>query len=230
MNAVKQQVLVVLTVLAIILAGGVAVMLMQDSANAGNNIPKTAPSCVPSEAWTETIVVTEAWTETIHHDAVPAVTDRVNHTWTGGPVEGPPPVPSEYWQPNNGEHNGQPHQQPDGVPYQVGEGNGDWFLWLIVVVTPGQDAYDEEVEHPAVTREVEHDAVECDDETEPPFEDEGDQPPLRDARCVGNNWTVTITDSDGNMTSSSKPSERCDKDAAKPAPHAPKVVVEEEGM
>ena len=64
----------------------------------------------------------------------------VNYVWTGGPVTGPPPVGGDGWHANNGEHNGQPHQQPVGTPYQVGNGNGDWFLWGCTptppVVTP----------------------------------------------------------------------------------------------
>ena len=110
---------------------------------------------------------------TVHHDAIPAVIERVHYVWTGGPVDGPPPVDSQKWNSDNGEHNGKPHQQPDGVPYQVGKGHGDWFLWMTNVVTDGVPAWgkqglvtaawDETIidtpEVPAWTEYVEHTAI-----------------------------------------------------------------------
>lgn len=67
------------------------------------------------------------------------VTERVWHTWTGGPVDEAPAADADGWQPTSGAPQGGPHEQPDGVPYRVGEGNGDWFLWRTVVVTPATD-------------------------------------------------------------------------------------------
>ena len=61
---------------------------------------------------------------------------------------------SIFWQPNQGEHNGAPHDQPDGVPYQVGGGNSPWFLWK-TVTTPGIPAV---IEH---TYTLHIDAVTC---------------------------------------------------------------------
>jgi len=82
---------------------------------------------------------------TVHHDAIPAVIERVHYVRTGGPVGGPPPVDSQKWNSDNGKHNGKPHQQPDGVPYQVGKGQSDWFLWMTNVVTDGVPAWDKQV-------------------------------------------------------------------------------------
>lgn len=67
---------------------------------------------------------------------VPAVTERVNYNWTGGPVESAPAIDADGWHVNQGNHNGNPFDQPDGVPFQVGQGNGDWFLWKTIIVTP----------------------------------------------------------------------------------------------
>lgn len=122
-------------------------------------------------AWDEQVLVEPAWTETVEHPAEyetvhhDAVTDRVNHVWTGGPSDDAPPVDSDYWHPANGEFNGKPFQQPDGVPYRVGGGNGDWFLWMVVVVEEPWDeqvlvkeAWTELVEHEAVYQAVHHPA------------------------------------------------------------------------
>ena len=80
-------------------------------------------------------------------------TERINYAWTGGP-SATHPVDSAFWQPNQGEHNGAPHDQPDGVPYQVGGGNSPWFLWK-TVTTPGIPAV---IEH---TYTLHIDAVTC---------------------------------------------------------------------
>ncbi len=82
-----------------------------------------------------------------------ATSERINHAWTGGP-SATHPVDSIFWQPNQGEHNGAPHDQPDGVPYQVGGGNSPWFLWK-TVTTPGIPAV---IEH---TYTLHIDAVTC---------------------------------------------------------------------
>lgn len=131
--------------------------------------------CVPQDAWTETVVVEEAWTEYVEHPAVTHEEEVFDHwqrySWTGGPRESndPPPFPSDDWQPNV---KGDPHGVGvEGAYYRShgGSGKGDWFYLEAVtktVTVVDQEAWVEEIEHPAVTEEIEHPAVEC-----PPVEE-----------------------------------------------------------
>jgi hypothetical protein len=130
-----------------------------------------------------TITVVDSAEHVVHHDAVthtvshPAGTERVLYNWTGGPVENPS-ADADGWHATSGNHNGGPFQgRTDGVPFHVGNGNGDWFMFNTVVVTPAYDevivdaeAYDELV--PAVTHEEANPAYPCDD----PGDDPGETP------------------------------------------------------
>lgn len=110
-----------------------------------------AEECVPSEAWTETV---------IDKPAVDEVTELRWHVYAGNwNTDETPSVDDSHWQVTGAAPHGTVHQgRTPGVPYAVdksGPGNGsDWFLWKSVVVTPGEDA---------VTHTVEHDAVTCPD-------------------------------------------------------------------
>lgn len=114
----------------------------------------SADECVPSEAWTETVLVTPGRTETVV--VTPGGWQR--WSWTGGPYESDeaPPFPSEDWQANVA---GDPHGV--GVPgayYRShgSSGKGDWFyLEAIAPVT-------REVVVDPVYRTVEHPEVTCD--------------------------------------------------------------------
>jgi hypothetical protein len=151
------------------------------------------PSCVPKDAYTETINH-PAETHTVHHDAVtetihhPAVTETVPGVWanwapndTHGPQNYVPGYPVDNvgngaprgtWIVHEG---GVPpgHEGPDGV-YQQGAGNSPFFYrqaQKITVITPAHDevvvieeAYDEiVVDKEAWTETIKHPAVTCDD-------------------------------------------------------------------
>jgi len=107
----------------------------------------------------ETCVPSEAWTETIEH---PAITHEEQvfdywqrYSWTGGPHESddPPAFPSEDWQVNV---KGDPHDVGVEGAYFRSNGNsgrGDWFYLESVektVVIVDEEAWTETVEHPAV--------------------------------------------------------------------------------
>jgi hypothetical protein len=140
-------------------AGAVGVMAPAASAD-------TDGTCVPSDAWTETVVDTPA---------VPAV-DEVSHmeyqrySWTGGPTDTAPTAtpPGEDWQAKTTNYEGAGHgTDPIGVAFQrdkPGKGNADWFFWVgtKVIDTPAQDAV------PAVTHDVDHPAVTCEQPPAPP--------------------------------------------------------------
>jgi hypothetical protein len=104
--------------------------------------------CTPSAAvdevsdWRESPPDGRAWqitdTRTKAGTGTAATTERVNFAWTGSNTATAPPVDSDFWQPNQGAHNGVPHQQPDNTPYQVGNSanNASWFIWKSIT-TPG---------------------------------------------------------------------------------------------
>lgn len=148
--------------------------------------------CLPSEAWSETVVTQEyvpavpevpAVYETVEHEAVPAEThtEYQRYSWTGGPVEGAPTSvpPGNDWQANTTNYEGAGHgTDPVGVAFDKsrgGSGNSDWFFWTAEEVTDveGSDAWTEEVliseaipGVPAieeVSHVVDHPAVVCDD-------------------------------------------------------------------
>jgi hypothetical protein len=191
-NLVRAALALALAGLLAVLSGGLLIIV----GGPASSVPTADDVCVPSEAWTETVVVTPevpAWTETIEH---PAVTEEVMTD------PGSPAVPEVWanWQPNDSQgpqsytpvwpedergtwtvhDEGIPggHEGPDGV-YQQGSGNSPWFYrqnarsavdptYQTVVV---EEAWTETVQHPAVpavTEEVDHPAVSCEGETEPP--------------------------------------------------------------
>lgn len=123
--------------------------------------PASAETCVPADAYTE--IVTEA--QVIEHPAVEAVVELVWHQYTGN-SDAAPALDDENWNPSPALPEGKPHQDREvGVPYQTNpDGNGNWFLYLNVVVTPAIDAYTEEI--PAVI--IEHPAVVCEEPTPEP--------------------------------------------------------------
>lgn len=181
--------------LGLAIAGLLAVFsggLLLITAGTAVSTPSSADeTCVPSQAWTETIqhpavshtetvvvVDQEAWTETI--PAVAELWMNFSPNQDQGPFEGPPAWPDDprgTW-----EHIDKPippgQEGPDGV-YQNGQGNGSWFYRRAAVP-------EQVIEHPAVTHEeqvevvdqaawtetVEHPAVVC--EVTPPVV----QPPV----------------------------------------------------
>jgi hypothetical protein len=179
---------------ALLIAGG-GLVFSATSANAADT-----DTCVPSVAWTETIVVTP---EIPAVPAVPAVPEQpeVSHfdyqrySWTGGPTDVAPveTPPSDNWQANTTDYDGAGHgTDPVDVAFQrdnPNKGNADWFFWTKTKVIdkpyvagtpeiPGVPAV------PAVTRTVEHPAVTCDDE----------QPPVSPTPCVSNDDWYTESD------------------------------------
>src|SRR4051812_11324094 len=84
----------------------------------GPALAATASSdCVPSDgtpAYDDPPITTLVPDTYIEHDAVAAVTDRVNYVWTGGPSETAPAINADGWHANSGAHNGNPFNQPDG--------------------------------------------------------------------------------------------------------------------
>jgi hypothetical protein len=110
----------------------------------------------------ETCVPQEAWTETVEHPEIPAVTEEQRTGWQRYSWNGPwesnteaPPFPDERWQPNV---HGDPHGVGVEGPYFRSNGNsghGDWFylegIYETVVVTPAVPAWTEIIEHAAVT-------------------------------------------------------------------------------
>lgn len=114
----------------------------------------SAPACVPTSAWTETITDSPAYDETVFDH-------WQRYSWTGGPhaEDDPPAFPSSDWQPNvEGDPHGIGHA---GAYYRSNgnSGNGDWFYLEAVTAV---------VHHDAVTHTVDHDAVTC--PTEPTSE------------------------------------------------------------
>lgn len=169
-----------LTYLGIVLAGLlVAALLMFIPSNTAN---ATNEPCVPSPAvaayytdWSEWSVTQSGLlseptppantdvheyrvtgpTKVVDSEATEDTTVTQHFSWTGGPIEGTPPIPTspegdDNWQPNT-EQEPPGHlnstENPDGTPYD-GEGlhfashgnsgNGDWFYFGSFVI-PGED-------------------------------------------------------------------------------------------
>jgi len=148
-----KQLLFIGAALALVALGLVAAVSTASPARATGTVP-----CVPSgpqdltSGWLESPPDGRAWqvsdTRTKEGTGTPATTERINYAWTGGDTATAPAVDSLFWQPNQGNHNGVPHQQPDNTPYQVGNGNnGDnasWFIWKSIT-TPGIPAVFEHI-------------------------------------------------------------------------------------
>lgn len=175
-------------------------------------------SCVPADAWTETIehpAVTHE--ETVVVVDTPAYDEEVfdhwqRYSWTGGPHEpdSPPPFPSDDWQPNV---QGDPHGVGVEGAYFRSNGNsgkGDWFYLEAVTTTVHHEAVTHEetvtvVDEPAWTETIEHEAVVCDpeDPKDPKDPEEPRQPEReREQRCLGG-ALVTEVFVDGQRVSSS---------------------------
>jgi len=156
----------------LIAAGSVAVGTATASA--------TVEVCVPSEAWSEevlvtpaipavpevpevshveTVVVTEAYEETViieeaYEEVVFDYWQR--YSWTGGPHHSaePPAFPSHDWQANV---KGDPHNVGvEGAYWRShgGHGKGDWFYLEVVTEVIYHEAVTEIIYHPEVTEEI----------------------------------------------------------------------------
>lgn len=156
----------------LIAAGGVAI-----TTTAANATPPVE-ECIPSEAWTETAVITPAIPAKPAVPAVPEVLE-VSHfeyqrySWTGGPTETAPTEvpPSANWQANTTNYEGAGHgTDPIGVAFPKNDnGKGDWFFWTKTKVVdqpyvPGTPEIPAVPEVPAVTQTIEHPAVTCEEE------------------------------------------------------------------
>lgn len=158
------------TVAALALAG---VLVASSAASATQENPPPTETCVPSEAWTETKVITP------EVPAIPAVPEvaEVSHTeyqrysWVGGPTEVAPTEvpPGDNWQANTTNYEGAGHgTDPIGEPFAKNEnGKADWFFWTAtkVIDTPYSPGIPEVPAVPAVTETINHPAVTCE---EPP--------------------------------------------------------------
>jgi hypothetical protein len=147
------------TALAIILVAAViGAFLLAMHLPATGAVASTEESCVPSEAWTETI----------EHPAVMGEEEVFSYwqrySWVGGP-HGPdtaPAFPGPDWQPNV---QGDPHGVGVEGAYYRSNGNsgkGDWFyLEAVTEIVPIviEEAWTEYIEHPAVI---------CEEPTEEP--------------------------------------------------------------
>lgn len=153
----------IISILSGLAVSGVALVGLSTTSSAADE------PCVPSPAWTETVVVAPAVPGT---PAIPAVTEEQRTGWQRYSYNGPwesnteaPPFPSDKWQPNV---KGDPHGVGVEGAYYRSNGNsgkGDWFYlegtYETVVVTPEVPATPGT---PEVTETVEHPAVECPEE------------------------------------------------------------------
>lgn len=225
----------------IIVAVGFLTMLRMDGATADDSIPPRGPikvtlpveeDCVPTAAWTETIVDAEAYDET-----VPNGVQHYSLKGNSGIEKDEVPVfPADYWQANA---QLEPHEQGNGEPAtwvdeslhytsHGSEGKRDWF-YLEHLTTV--------VHHDAVTHDVEHPAVTCEDD---PTEEPNPDRPVRSQQCVGNDLVVTVEFPNGNIEHTSHVNAAQCSTVTEDTPEhsvgtprrldAPKVVVEEEGM
>ena len=130
------------------------------------------PTCTPSPAWSEQVLVTPAVPATPGTDAVTHI-EFWRYSWKGGgqqSAEGTSPqTHPDSWQRNTDNYPGAGHgTDPVGVAFQPNDnGNGNWFYWHAEEVTdvpavPGTP------EIPAVYKTVNHEAVECPGEVTPP--------------------------------------------------------------
>lgn len=159
----------------------VAALLVAGGLSLGAALPAAATedtaTCVPKDAWVETInhaAVGEPTKTIPNPDYVPATDPVTVSTWWNwspnkdqGPFDGPPGFPVDErgtWQ---GPHTeGGPGQDRTGT-YQQGEGNGSWFH-RETVTTPGKPAVGEPTLTvpnpdyvPARTETINHPAVVC---------------------------------------------------------------------
>lgn len=167
MNRFKTMVAVLA---AVLIVGSIFAPVSQTQAN--------AEECVPSEAYTETVVLVPgvpAWDETVvvSESYDETVFDHwQRYSWTGGPhaEDTAPGFPSADWQPNV---QGDPHGVGVEGAYFRSNGNsgrGDWFYLEAVTIVVHHPEVTEVIHHeavPEVTDTVEHEAVTCDDPTEP---------------------------------------------------------------
>jgi LPXTG-motif cell wall-anchored protein len=68
-----------------------------------------------------------------------AQAERVHYVWTGGPTRTAPDRNADDWKATKGKPKGKPHQQDDGVVYNVSKketGLGSWFKWETVELPP----------------------------------------------------------------------------------------------
>lgn len=173
-----------------------AAVLVLAGVTFGASAANATEVCVPSEAWSETVVVTPAVAAVPAIPAVPEVLevshfDYQRYSWTGGPTDVAPTEvpPSENWKANTKDYEGAGHgSAPVGVAFQ-GNGNSDWFFWTSTTVidqpyVAGVPEVPGTPEVPAVTKLVEHPAVTC-----PPVDEEPEEPTTYTPSCT------TVTDS-----------------------------------